>query len=67
MNLRWVDAFALQVFIGIAAGREQQRGEAIRNDAVDFFRHGSVKASKTRFDVGNWNDKLGRNDTASHG
>src|SRR5436309_16085963 len=66
MSLRWIDAFAFQIFMGIAARCKQQRRKAVRNDTVDFFRHSSVKASEVGFDVGDWNDQLGRNDIARH-
>ena len=40
---------------------EQESGEPIRKNSIDFFRHAPVPASQTRLDVANTDAELRRN------
>ena len=49
------DAFAPQIVVGVARGREQQVGDLVGEQAVDFLRHGAVAGAQSGFDVGHRN------------
>jgi hypothetical protein len=54
------NSFFPKVFDGCCGWSKQQRGKMICDYAVDFFRHISIEAAKTRFNVGHGEVELGR-------
>ena len=45
MDLRRIDAFTFQVFVGIPAGREKQLRDRVGHEAIDLFGHRPVAAA----------------------
>ena len=60
------DAFAPQVFIGVARRREQEVGKRVGDEAVDLFGHLSVAAAQARFNVCDANRHLGGDQRCRH-
>ena len=58
--------FAEQVLVGAGLRREQQIGQMIRHDPVQFLRHRPVKAAQSRLDVGDDDPQLRGSESGRH-
>ena len=58
-------AFGAQIVDSALFGDEEQIGNAIGDEPVDFFRHGAVPAAQARFDVGHGHMRFGSDKAAS--
>ncbi len=66
MDFARVDALAHKILVAIGRGREQQIGQLIGQQAVDFFRHAAVTRAQTGLNVGDANTELGAHQRGSH-
>ena len=61
------DPFAAEVFVGVRRGGQQEIGDGVGDEAVDFLGHGAVEAAQAGFDVGHLDAQLGGDQRAGHG
>src|SRR5262245_23450947 len=66
VNLGGINTFTLEVFVGVAAGREEKVGKSVGHKAIDFFRHRPVEAAQPGLDMCDGNPKFCCDDGACH-
>ena len=64
MGARRIDAFAREILVGRTLGRIEQVRDLIGQHAVDLFRHRTVEAPQSRFDVRHRDSLFHRNQGA---
>src|SRR3990172_1556339 len=67
VNLGGIDAFALEVLIGVTARGEQDAGERVGDETIDFFGHRPIETPKAGFNMRDADQEFGGHDRASHG
>ena len=60
------NAFGQQILISVTRRREQEIRDLIGEHAIDFFRHSSIAAAQTGFDVRDFDVELGADQCTSH-
>src|SRR5271166_6567596 len=67
VNLFAIDAFAEEILVTVGRWREEQIGELVGEQAVDFFRHGAVAGAQSGLDVADGYSELGANQRGRDG
>lgn len=67
MNASGIDAFGEQVRVRICGRGEVPTGDAVDDDPVDLLGHRPIERSQSRFEVGDRDAELGRDDGAGGG
>jgi hypothetical protein len=67
VNLRGVDAFANKIFIAVGRGSEQQVGELVGEQTINFFGHAAVAGAQAGFDVADADRELGTDESGGDG